>query len=403
MTSFERYFQPSFAFAVVMALALSQYAIFVAFLFGGSSEFVLGGDFIAFWSAAREILDGNLTGLYAPDGLETAIATHRPGVDVTGLTWQYPPHASLIFSPIGYLPYEIAYALWCALGLAFFTGALIQSGLRGRWLIAALATIPVLTALNTGQNALFTGGLLLLAVTYAKPKPVLAGLAAALLTIKPQLGFLLPVLFIVGGYWRAFGVAALASLVLWAISFFIFGAAAWTAFFGFVGAIGESVSDGVMPLFKMVNVYAAGRLAWLPDLVAAAMAISAVLIAIAALVWTCRRTDVPTWRYAVLASGTLLAAPYSMYYELVLLVPAIFFLLQQGARTGWLTWERETIAVIALLTLLVPGPSVQFGVSVSFITCALVGWSVFRRVRYEFSAGSDEATVQIAAPQPAAQ
>ena len=210
-------------------------------------------------------------------------------------------------------------------------------------------------------------------------------------------------LFIVGGYWRAFGVAALASVALWAISFFIFGADAWVAFFGFAGAIGESVSDGVMPLFKMVNVYAAARLAWLPDLVAAAMAISAVLIAIAALVWTCRRTDAPTWQYAVLASGTLLAAPYSMYYELVLLVPAIFFLLQHGARTGWLAWERETIAIIALLTLLVPGPSVQFGVSVSFITCALVGWSVFRRVRYEFSAGSDEATVQIAAPQPAAQ
>ena len=396
MTSLERLFQPNFAFAIVMALALSQYAIFVAFLFGGSPDFVFGGDFIAFWVAAREVLDGNLTGLYAPDGLEAAIAAHRPGVEVTGLTWQYPPHASLIFSPIGYLPYEIAYALWCALGLAFFASVLIQTGLRGRWLIAALASIPVLTALNTGQNALFTGGLLLLAVTYAKPKPVLAGLAAAVLTIKPQLGFLLPVLFIISGYWRAFAVAAIASAGPWAMSLAIFGLGAWAAFFSFVGAVGGSVSDGVMPLFKMVNVYAAARLAWFPDLVAAALAISAILMAIAALVWTCRRTEDPAWRYAVLATATLLAAPYSMYYELVLLVPAVLFLLQQGARTGWLVLERELIALIVILTLLVPGPSVQFGISVSFITCALVGWSVFRRLRYAFSAHKDGAAAQIA-------
>lgn len=402
MTLLERYFQPNIAFAVVIALALSQYVILMAFIFGASPDFVLGGDFIAFWSAAREVLDGNLTGLYTPDGLEAAIAAHRPGVDVSGLTWQYPPHASLIFSPIGYLPYEIAYALWCALGLAFFTGVLVQTGVRGRWLIAALATIPILIVLNTGQNALFTGGLLLLAVTYAKPKPVLAGVAAALLTVKPQLGFLLPVVFIVNGHWRAFGVAALASLALWAASFIILGGGAWAAFFGFVGTVGEAVSDGVMPLFKMVNVYAAARLAWLPDLVAAALAISAILMAIAALVWTCRRTDEPAWHYAVLATGTLLAAPYSMYYELVLLVPAIIFLLQQGARTGWLSWEREMIACMALLTLIVPGPAVQFGVSISFITCALVAWSVFRRVRHAFSAKNDETAAQIGMPQPAA-
>ena len=400
MASLERFFQPSFAFAIVMALALSQYAILVIYMLGGTPDFIFGGDFIAFWSAARETLAGNLSDLYAADGLNEAILAHRPGVDGVGLTWQYPPHASLIFSPLGYLPYEVAYAVWCAFGLCVFTAVLIQSGLRGRWLIAALATIPVLTVINTGQNASFTAGLLLLAVLYAKPKPVLAGLAAALLTIKPQLGFLLPVLFIAGGHWRAFIAAALGSIALWGGALLILGSEPWMAFFGFVGTVSGSVSDGSMPLYKMVNVYAAARLAWLPDLLAIGIALSAVLLAIAALVWTTRRTEDPKWRYAVLAAGTLLTAPYSMYYELILLVPAVFFVLQDGGNTGWNKWEREVIAFIMLLTLLVPGPITHFGVSPSFMTSALIGLVIYRRVRERFSTSALADVTALSTPQP---
>ncbi|MEL7239255.1 MAG: hypothetical protein AAGK78_10360, partial [Planctomycetota bacterium] len=38
------------------------------------------------------------------------------------------------------------------------------------------------------------------------------GLAAALLTIKPQLGVLLPIAYLAGGYWRAFFYAAFGSI-----------------------------------------------------------------------------------------------------------------------------------------------------------------------------------------------
>lgn len=396
MTLLDRYFQPERAFMTVLAIAALQYAILVIYLFGGSPDFVLGGDFIAFWSAAREALDGGLTGLYAPDGLFEAMQAHRAGGEVDGLTWQYPPHASLVFGLIGYLPFSVAYGLWCALGLAAFATVLIKAGITGRWLFAALATIPVLTVLNTGQNALFTGSLMMLAVFYAKPNPVLAGLAAALLTIKPQLGILLPVFFIAGGYWRAFGVAAFGSLLLMLVSVGVFGPEAWTAFFAAVGSVSGSVSDGVMPLFKMVNVYAAARLIWLPDAVAMGLAAATILLSIGLMVWTARRTSDPRCHYAVLASATLLAAPYSMYYELVLLVPAIIIVLQRGAKTGWIAGERECVAGLILLTVLVPGPAVQFGISISFLAAALVALIVYRRMRADL-------TDTARAPQPMAE
>lgn len=381
MSSLERYFQPNFAFAVILTLAALQYAMFAIYLFGGGPGFVFGGDFVAFWSAARETLNGEMVSLYAPDGLSAAIEAHRPDAGVAGLTWQYPPHASAIFAPIGLLPFEAAYMLWCGLGLACFAWTLSSIGVRGRALVAVMASIPVLIVLNTGQNALFTASLMLLAVFNAKPKPVIAGLAAAVLTLKPQLGILLPVLFLAGGHWRAFASAALASLVIWGGSALALGADTWAAFFEFLTVISGSVSDGVMPLYKMVNVYAAARLAWLPNGLAVVLAGLSYLIAIAAVVGACRKTSDPKWRYGVLAAATLLTAPYSMYYELVLLVPAIWFAAHRAHQAGWLAWERESLAVLVGLTLFLPGPTTQAGISLGFLAAALVAIVLYRRLR----------------------
>lgn len=346
----------------------------------GGSDFILGGDFVAFWCAARETLAGNLVDLYTADGVDAAIQKHLPDIELTGLTWQYPPHASLIFSPIGYLPFMMAYALWCGLGLTVFTTVLISIGLRGRFLLAVLAMAPVMIALNTGQNALFTGSLLLVAVFYAKPRPVLAGLAAGLLTIKPQLGVLLPVFFLASGHWRAFLIAAIVSILLGGWSYLVVGAEGWTAFYTFVGVISDSVSSGIMPLYKMVNVYSAARLAWLPEIIVLALAGMTLAASICAIVWTSRKTEDAQWHYAVLATMTLLTTPYSMYYELVLIVPALAFVVLHGARTRWLSWERESIAALMLISVTLPGPETQVGVSLGFIVCLAAGAIVIRRL-----------------------
>lgn len=381
MSSLERYFQPNRAFTLILVLAAFQYTILALFILGASPDFVVGGDFVAFWSAARETLNGDLAALYASDGLAAAMQLHRPEASVDGLTWQYPPHASLIFAPIGLLPFEAAYALWCGLGLAAFAAVLYSVGVRGRALAALMATLPVLIVLNTGQNALFTASLMLLAVFNSRSRPILAGLAAALLTLKPQLGILLPVIFLAGGHWRAFTVAAVGSLGLWLGSALALGVETWRAFFEFLGIVSGSVTDGAMPLYKMVNVYAAARLAWVPDALALLLAGTSYVAAMIAVVWTCRKTEDPIWRYSVLASATLLTAPYSMYYELVLLVPALWFVAAQAHRSGWLNWERESLAALVLLTLFLPGPATQIGASFCFLASALAAGTVFRRMR----------------------
>ncbi|MEL7113542.1 MAG: glycosyltransferase family 87 protein, partial [Pseudomonadota bacterium] len=257
------------------------------------------------------------------------------------------------------------------------------------------ASIPVLLALKTGQNALFMGALLIVAVFYARSKPLLAGLAAAVLTIKPQLGFLLPVLFLAGGHWRAFAYASIGSLGLFGLSMGVFGISTWMTFLDSVLAVSGSVATGEMPIFKMVNLYAAVQLAGVPDAAAMTFAGLAILMAMVAMFWVTRATEDPVWRYAALASLTLIAAPYSYYYELALIVPALLFIVKRGYEAGWLHFEREMVASALLLSLAVPGLPIRSGLSISFVLMAVVAVIIARRLRAEL-APKPSASLQLA-------
>lgn len=391
MPATDRLFDPKLAFLAILAIAVSQYAVFVMALAGASPDFTFGGDFAAFWVAAKASLNGTISELYDAERFKDAIQAQSPHQDLEGLTWQYPPHAGLLFGPLGALPFHIAYAVWCAVGLVFYAAAAHAAGFKDRLLIVLLASVPVLLALKTGQVALLMGGLLLLAVFHARSRPILAGLAAGLLTVKPQLGFLLSVLFIVGGHWRAFYAATGVGVGLVFLSGAVLGLEAWTAFFDSVLAVSGAVATGEMPLFKMVNIYAAAQLMGIPDAIAVSIAFAAILLAIGATTWVVRRTEDPEWHYAAIACLTLIAAPYSYYYELILVVPALLLVLKRGYAEGWLRFEREGIALIALLCLALPGLPIRAGVSINFLLMLLIGLVVYRRLIAELAAKSPAA------------
>ncbi len=388
MSATDRIFDPKLAFLAVTAIAVSQYAVFVLALAGASPDFTFGGDFAAFWVAAKATLNGSMAELYQADLFKEAIQAQTPHEELEGLTWQYPPHAGLLFAPIGALPFHIAYAVWCALGLAFYIAAAQSAGFKDRLLIVLIASIPVLLALKTGQVGLLMGGLLLLAVFHAGSRPILAGIAAGLLTMKPQLGFLLPVLFIAGGHWRAFYAASVVSLALIFGSVGWLGIDVWSAFFDSVLSVSGSVATGEMPLYKMVNIYAATQMLGLPDAVALSFAFAGILLAAGAMTWVARRTENPEWHYAAIAGLTLIAAPYSYYYELVLIVPALLFALKRGHEFGWLRFERESVALAVFICLAIPGPAIRSGVSINFFLMLLVCAVLYRRLSAELGTKS---------------
>jgi alpha-1,2-mannosyltransferase len=154
----------------------------------------------------------------------------------------------------------------------------------------------------------------------------------------------------------------------------------------------------LMPVFKMVNVNAAATLLGMPSLVVMSLTGAVLIAALLAVIWAARWTNDRNLHYAVIACLTLFAAPYSFYYELVLLVPAVIFIAQRGYQFGWLRFERETIAALVLLSLTVPGLPIRSGVSVSFLLMALAVFVILRRVRVETQTMTRPAEPQALAP-----
>ena len=381
----DKYLQPKPALLFLLLMASIQYLLFCRMLFWPSSEFVAGGDFVVFWPAAKAILDGNMMAHYVGDGMHDAMLQYHPDGALERLTWQYPPHAGLLFSPIGLLPFPIAYVMWFAVGVAGLIGALLVANVDRRAIMALLLTSPIFLAFATGQIALIVTSLMLIAVFWAKTRPILAGLAAGLLTIKPQLGVLLPLVFIAGGHWRALASAVGFSLTLWGGSVALLGVDMWIAFFERIGLVSDLVAEGVMPYRKMLNIYAASNFALLTQVESYAITAVAYLVAASAIVWTCRKTGDPRWRYAALATATLLVTPYSWYYELALILPAIWFVLERGYRSGWLQYERETIAILFVLSISLPGPQFDAGISVPFLVLVCSAFAIARRIRFELA------------------
>lgn len=388
----DKYLQPKPALLFVLVMASIQYLMYCKLLFWPSETFTYAGDFVVFWPAAKAILDGNMVSLYIGDGMHDAMLHYRPEGALERLTWQYPPHAGLIFSPIGLLPFPVAYLTWFALGVAALAGSLTVAKVDYRAIMLLLLTSPVFLVLITGQIALFMTSLMLLAVFWAKSRPILAGLAAGLLTLKPQLGIFLPLVFIAGGHWRAFASAAVISLTLWLGSAALLGIDVWIAFFERLGLVSDLVSEGVMPYSKMLNVYAASNLALLPGVVASGITVLAALAAACAVFWTSRKTDDPRWRYAVLATVTLLVTPYSWYYELALVLPAVWFVLERGYRNGWLEYERESAAFLFALSVSLPGSEIAAGVSLPFLLMIAVSIIVGRRVMFELTGNANRSS-----------
>ncbi len=386
----EPYLTPERAFIVLVAMGAVRLLVYILSLILDNPDMVLGGDFVAFWAAGRETLAGQMAALYAPDGMFKAISTHRPELTElsASLSWQYPPHSTLIFSPMGYLPFAHAYILWCICGIVAYSFALKQLNVPPKALIALLTSSVVYCAWLTGQNGLFTATLLMVAVLFMDKRPVMAGLAAAMLTVKPQLGLLLPIAYLAARAWVPLITASLASLILWGASALIAGPDVWFAFFGSVLNVGGLVETGLMPLFKMVNVFSTLRLAGLPTEFAGPASL-ALFMAVAGLIfWVWQRTQDLELRFASIGVCTLMVAPYAFFYELTFALPAVFIIAKRGYTSGWLTYERLTIAILILLSTLLPGPEIRSGISLAFVCLLITACLVFRRLIAELRAPS---------------
>jgi hypothetical protein len=192
--------------------------------------YLIGRDFVNTWMGARAALDGQVAAWFDFDTYNGALQ-QTFGADFPKHHMSYPPHLLLLTWPFGLLPYLPAYAIWSVIGFAIYMVAATAGQERRADRLLMLALSPaVIVNLYGGQNGFFTAALLIGGLSLVDRRPVVSGLLFGLLTIKPQLGLLLPLMLALTGRWKCIASAAATILVLGAATAAVFGADVWSAF-----------------------------------------------------------------------------------------------------------------------------------------------------------------------------
>ena len=195
-----------------------------------SAKKSLAPDFVLPWAASSLALSGHPQDVYVQDRQWAAEKAAAHNADVGYTYWSYPPTYLVVALPTALIPYRWSLLIWLAATLTaycFVIWAIVPDP-DALWIALAFPG----TALNAlaGQNgflttALFGAGLLLL-----RKKPIPAGVMFGLLTFKPQLGLMVPLVLIATRRWRAIAAAAFTAIAFAALSLMMFGVGTWAAF-----------------------------------------------------------------------------------------------------------------------------------------------------------------------------
>jgi hypothetical protein len=310
----------------------------------------LGSDFITFWGASHLALTGDALAAYDPRLILQAERAAIPWADFKAiLSWQYPPTFLLLVLPLALLPYFASLLLF--LGSTFAALALaLRRILPQRPVLLPLLAFPgVFVNAGAGQNGFLTAALIAGALALLDTRPLLAGLLIGVLSIKPQLGLLLPLALVCGRYWRVLIYSALAAAAFLALSLAVLGPATLQAFAARLPVTAQWLAQGNLPLRMMPTFYALARLLGAPVVAAEIVHAAVALFAAGAVAWVWLRCTDRSLRAASLVAGTLLVSPYLYDYDLVWLAPALAWIVEYGLRRGWRPGERELLVTVWLL------------------------------------------------------
>jgi hypothetical protein len=330
----------------------------------------LGTDFSQVWIAGRLVLAGHPETPFDPR-LHAAAQHAVFGQAPTFYGWHYPPYFLAVAALLAHLPYLPALLVWQAVTLAFYA-MVMHRILPGRLaMLGALAFPAVFINLGHGHNGFLTASLMGGALLLTERRPLAAGALFALLAYKPQFGLAVPVALLAGGYGRAIAAATITVIALTAASLWEFGAITWFAFFANLGFTRHVVLEqGDTGWEKIQSVFAAVRM-WGGGIQAAyeAQAVVSVLaLAAVALIW--RRCASMRLRAAALPPVALLTTPYCLDYDMMLLAPALAFLVAHAAAHGFRRYEKSCLAVIWLSPLLARLAAQQIGAPVGLAAIA---------------------------------
>lgn len=313
-------------------------------------------DHIAFWAAGRLANDGAAASAYDRATL-SAVQSAGLGFEYRGeMPWFYPPLTQIISQPFALLDPAWSLILWGVVGLLLFLIVGWRICPDPLALVAAGAAGPVFSALFTGQIGLFIApiaGMCLLALMRDLEGQRAGGRIGgwmALLLLKPQVAFVIPLALAATGRWRAIWVAVAVGLAMIAASLAFQGAGGWIALAEtLMGAPGYFMTGDAAEFFwaRYANLYGAARANGLPVWPAAAAQGALVAASLICAVGAIRSAHAPPAAVAaIVAYACVLAAPRIYGFDLPLLVIGALFQTRAALQVGWGRGEA-TVFIVA--------------------------------------------------------
>jgi Glycosyltransferase family 87 len=296
------------------------------------STLVIGRDFLNFWMYGRAAVTPNPSRFYDLETYQSMLeALLGPGYP--GQNWSYPPSVMLLAAPFGQLGYFSALGLWTLLGVAVFVW-LVQRQAERQVLIILMVSPAMVLALMAGQSSLLTAAMLIAIFAWLDRRPIGAGILIGVLTLKPQLGLLLPVLLIASGRWRVLAAATITSLAIAGLTAFLFGPQVWIDYV----RTGIPVHNLVLADPKLtgapfnVTIFMNARVAGAGYELAMALQSCFSVLAIAAVFWSFRyrRNFDPQLLMGLFLACSLCVTPYLMSYDTIAMVFAAMMLVAAG-------------------------------------------------------------------------
>jgi hypothetical protein len=288
----------------LLALLCAVGAI-IPLYFNGLHTPLVGRDFTDIWLAGRAVHAG-----VSPSNTAAFIAFGKGLFGDYLFNWPYPPPMLFAAVPISWLPHDVGFFVWNGLTMLLFFVA-SRHFLPRELSVLAVLTPAALLCLIFGQTSLLVGALWFFAFRYSP--------LAALLIIKPHMGFLAGVRVL--GDWKkaAIGVAIGAALV--AASALIFGG--WGDFFSTAGSSqAHAIFDHRWVTWVLVATAPGvgyGIYGWLLFAGGAA--------------WLLAR-DFNVW---TAATATMLISPYGYHYDMTVICAGLLLYLYERELSPWET------------------------------------------------------------------
>jgi len=344
----------------------------------------IGGDFINYWTASVLVAKGNLLNIFDIERFHAA-QTDLLGREFQLRVWSYPPHFLFFIHPLSWFSYLSSYLLWSGITFALCSLALSPKILKHSSGIGILAfVLAPASFINfvAGQNGFLSAACLIGGMLLVSRFPYKSGILFGLLSFKPHLGILIPVVLIASRQWKPFVSGAITIFLLIGMSVVFHGLEAWDLFFSETMKINaQFLQEGTGMLMNMQpSIFMSGRI--LGFSISANSIIQGIgsLIVIGVIYWIGKRNPPEALLISAVSAGTFLVSPYGHNYDFTILSIAIIFFTSHVLQGGFFPYERMVLVFAWLLPLLMM-PLNFLGIPVAPLILGAFLYFIVKRVK----------------------